>query len=759
MINDVHNLSKTGGFFEVSGLAHLADQNFQGKRLHGGGYTFSLQEHLALYLQRVRLLVQRYMRRYAERLLQADGSYSDLCVGPQELRKILHIPSKPAPQEWLESLGIPPLEDLEEAISSQKAEMNARLMTLSEDLILPIEELRAGFHLTPEELDLLMLAAAPRLNMDIARLYAVAWADYSIRQPTASFLAELAAPSKEKVPELLSLLHEHKRLFRFQLLTSGQHDLWKPHTPRLHAPMIVPQRIIDYLSGDLVSQTNIPGCQITDKGLPPADLVLAPEHRATLLKALRRSQPRVCLVGSVGSGRGTIVKSFTARAGQKLLSVDLAQALTPTGEPVLVQLAKLLREARLHHGALLFRLDDMGDHPFKETLRAKAPQVLELIQEYPGPLFLTTTEKSLATLFVRDLEPLIITPPKRAGQEDLWNRALKDVVPARDAARMAQELSQSYRLPPGSIYRAVETSQDHDARRSSRGPRAMSMQRLLESIRRQFDHNLGWLAEAVIVNMTLDDVVLSEETREQVQEILMYARHSEMVFEKWRFADRSPSGQGMPVLFSGPPGTGKTLLAGVLARELGRALYKVDLSRIVDKYIGETEKNLARVFDEAERAQAMLLFDEADSLFAKRTSVKSSNDRYANLEVNFLLQRLESFNGMSILTTNFAASIDEAFQRRIRFKIAFPMPDDQLRAKLWEQLMPPEAPLSDDVEWDLLGEGFKFTGGHIRNAVLRAAVQAASQGSSITHEMLVNAGVAESREMGTLVRDEDVIEP
>src|SRR5690606_38455345 len=153
-------------------------------------------------------------------------------------------------------------------------------------------------------------------------------------------------------------------------------------------------------------------------------------------------------------------------------------------------------------------------------------------------------------------------------------------------------------------------------------------------VRKQFDHGIGWLADAISVNIGIDEVVLSPDMREQIQEILVYARNSEMVFHRWGLSDKSPTGQGLSVMFSGPPGTGKTLMAGVLARELGRVCYRVDLSRVVDKYIGETEKNLGKVFDEADRAQAVLLFDEADSLFAKRTKVKSSNDRYANLEVN-----------------------------------------------------------------------------------------------------------------------------
>jgi SpoVK/Ycf46/Vps4 family AAA+-type ATPase len=211
-------------------------------------------------------------------------------------------------------------------------------------------------------------------------------------------------------------------------------------------------------------------------------------------------------------------------------------------------------------------------------------------------------------------------------------------------------------------------------------------------------------------------------------------------------------GRGLSCLFSGPPGTGKTMMAGLIAKSLGRQLWRVDVSRLVSKWIGETEKNLAKIFEEARRAQVVLLFDEADSLFAKRTQVKSSHDRNANMEVNFLLQKMENHDGVTILTTNMLNSIDEAFLRRIRFRVTFPVPDPALRALLWERMLPSRAPVCDDIQFEVLGTQFEMSGGHIRNAVLRGAFAAASSGTHIGHTHLFDAAVAEAREMGRLVR-------
>ena len=200
-------------------------------------------------------------------------------------------------------------------------------------------------------------------------------------------------------------------------------------------------------------------------------------------------------------------------------------------------------------------------------------------------------------------------------------------------------------------------------------------------------------------------------------------------------------------------GTGKTLVASAIANELGMDLYRVDLSRIMSKWIGETEQNLAKLFDAAEDGHAIILFDEADSLFAKRTEVRSSNDRYANLEVNYLLQRMESYDGVTLLATNLEQGIDEAFKRRVRFTIAFDIPEPPVRASLWRSMFPPEAPLAADVDWQRLAEKFEMAGGYIKKAAIRAAARALARGSdaTITAADLELAALLEYREMGRVV--------
>ena len=255
----------------------------------------------------------------------------------------------------------------------------------------------------------------------------------------------------------------------------------------------------------------------------------------------------------------------------------------------------------------------------------------------------------------------------------------------------------------------------------------------------------------VDTSSTWDDLVLAPEPLAQVRNLARFARVRDRLFGEYGFGERSTYGRALSAMFSGPSGTGKTMVAGLVARELGIELYRVDLSRVVSKYIGETEERLGSLFSEATQVGAALLFDEADSLFGARTEIKSSNDRYANLEVNYLLQRLEEFDGVVVLTTNFATSIDEAFLRRLRFRIQFPLPLPKERGKLWEVMLPAKMPVAEDgIDFDWMGASFDLTGGHIRNAVLRAGMIAVDADKPVSMRMMYDAAAAEYRELGKL---------
>ncbi|MBA3459683.1 MAG: ATP-binding protein [Deltaproteobacteria bacterium] len=245
--------------------------------------------------------------------------------------------------------------------------------------------------------------------------------------------------------------------------------------------------------------------------------------------------------------------------------------------------------------------------------------------------------------------------------------------------------------------------------------------------------------------------MLPDDQTTAITELLSRIRERQRVYEDWGFARKVGKGLGVSALFSGPPGTGKTMAAGLVARALRVELYQVDLSKVVSKWIGETEKNLATLFDAAEAGHAVLLFDEADALFGKRTEVRSSNDRHANQEVNFLLQRLESFAGICILTTNHVTAIDEAFRRRLSVHVKFPMPEADERERLWAAMIPDAAPRDGDLKLETLAAKYAMSGGYIRNAVLRAAFLAADEEGALDAARLARAAQLEYEALGKIV--------
>jgi SpoVK/Ycf46/Vps4 family AAA+-type ATPase len=271
------------------------------------------------------------------------------------------------------------------------------------------------------------------------------------------------------------------------------------------------------------------------------------------------------------------------------------------------------------------------------------------------------------------------------------------------------------------------------------------------AVSRRLSLRLGTFGAVVSRKARMEELVLPDDVIDTLRDMIAMVRERAQILERWGYQRHLGISRGVAGLYSGEPGTGKTMAASVVASELGLELVRIDLSAVVSKYVGETEKNLGRIFDEAQDAHAMLLFDEADSLFGKRTELKSAQDRFANLEVNYILQRMETFDGVSVLTTNAENSIDPALQRRLNFRIRFPEPEVEEREKLWKQLLPPATGLHEGVDFHALAEKFDMTGGYIKNAVVRAAVIAARAGREMVAEDLWAGAHHEYVEMGKVM--------
>jgi hypothetical protein len=353
--------------------------------------------------------------------------------------------------------------------------------------------------------------------------------------------------------------------------------------------------------------------------------------------------------------------------------------------------------------------------------------------------------------------PLMSVPFEKltaAERTDLWSMLLDNVtdqVTQKELTILAGQFS----LTSGQVVAAASSAMSR-ALQEGRGLEAAD---LFEAARIHSGYHLADLARKIEPRYAWEDLVLPETPLAMLKEMVNMVQSRPLVLEAWGLGRKLTAGAGVSALFSGPPGTGKTLAAQIMANQLGIDLYRIDLSTVVSKYVGETEKNLEKIFGEASESNAILFFDEADSIFGKRSEVKDAHDRYANIEVGYLLQRMEDYNGVAILATNLRANLDEAFTRRLQFIINFPFPDEEYRLRIWKVLMPPDLPRTEDLDLKLLADRFKLSGGSIRNIIVSAAYLAATDGGSVTMSHLMHGARREFQKMGRLVQESDFALP
>jgi SpoVK/Ycf46/Vps4 family AAA+-type ATPase len=595
---------------------------------------------------------------------------------------------------------------------------------------LPAVLLRTRLALSTTEERVIWLLVATELSMKVREL-ACTVADAS--QPTMSMLLEAVYGGTVNATGW-SELAPTGRLRSFGLVERS--DSGDERVPDTFQTFKASSRARELALGRLgIPDELAPFATLDPESLPIIDVVVDETVKQQVVALVPRTNALLLVTGQRGTGKTTLVRSAARASSGAIIEVDAAR-IAPSRAAARLQLASVAREARLHEaGILVTDLDALLPDGTSADDRLDLVDT-EVMRRTNKPIYATATVRPNGLVSSRPVICVTMMAPTTVERRELWKRAIPTA-----AESDIQFLAETYPLSAAMIYavgRAIA------ARRDGR-PTA---DEVLSSIDAVVDDNLRGLADRIVITQTWDDLVLPREQLEPIKEIVARVRQRGRVYEQWGFANKLGKGLGVTALISGPPGTGKTMLAGLIAKELGLALYQVDLSKMVSKWIGETEKNLARLFDAAESGHAVLLFDEADSMFGKRTDVKSSNDRNANLEVNYLLQRIERFSGICILTTNHETSIDPAFRRRLAFHIRFDTPDEAERELLWRTLIPSGAPVAADIDFASLARKFEMPGGHIRNAVLRAAFLASDAGSSISMAHLWRSAINEYESMG-----------
>lgn len=591
------------------------------------------------------------------------------------------------------------------------------------------------------DLNIFLLCLAPQLDRRYERLYAYLQDDISLKAPTVNLMMNLLGADADERLTIWGRLAADMPLRKNALITTSA-DNNAPQGSFIAANLLVDQRIADYLFGG-----NTPDSRIADVVSfvqPDATYERALSVDATILNP--PDVPILFMQGKSGLGRRQSAHKLAAAHRLPLMEINLARlgALEMNSKQAWTL---ALREAWLNGSALLLSewesTLDNNDQP---------PQTLwDDLVAYPYPVFIcaSTTWEPHTTLRQRRLIRWKFESPQFDERHYLWEQALAGHNVDLSKAELSRIVTK-FRFSPAQIKRAVLTAADLALTQG----KIIDADLLYAGAQAHSTLRLGRLARQVETRHNWEDLILPEDQITQLRELRSRAENVHLVQDVWGFGAKIAPRPGISALFAGESGTGKTMSAEVIARDLGLLMYKIDLSAVVSKYIGETEKNLSVIFEEAQASSAILFFDEADALFGKRSEVKDARDRYANIETAYLLQQIEDYDGVAILATNLRQNLDEAFTRRLDFVVTYPFPDADARKRIWERHFPQEVPLARDIDLMEISERFPMAGGNIRNAALASAYLAAADGRVITNEHIFSAIRREHQKMGRLTMGE-----
>ena len=660
-------------------------------------------------------LVERLVRAAVERRRAVDADPGDrfrgLYISDEQVDGLLDHASGPLVLR-VDEADVALREDLEaRATEDERAGAQLRLRALAR-----------AFGLEPIDVELLLIALAPDLDPRFERLYGYLHDDVSRRRASVGLAIELCRPAAAWDSGRI-----RARLGPMAPLLAGRLLLIEdPDRPSLTRPLRVPDRVTAHLLGD-------------DSPDPVVEALLTPsvavevDEVDVIARGLGSGLGLVYVRERPGASGQSLGLTALARLGRQAIGLDLGR-MAAGDDPALIAVAAS-REARLRGAGLV-----VGP---VEPLVERGATAVRAFAELPGPVILVGG-RDWDPAWSRE-PPLIVDAPVPALQtrHDMWVTSLNGDQPEGFDPAAA---TIAFRLTPEQIDRAAQAAR-HAAMAADR---TMTITDVAAGARAQNAAGLERLARRIEPSVGWEDLVLPGVVEAQLRELTARARHRDRVVGEWRMGTAGARGIGITALFAGDSGTGKTMSAEVVGHDLALDVYVIDLSTVVDKYIGETEKNLDRIFTEADRVNGILLFDEADALFGKRSEVKDARDRYANVEVAYLLQRMERFDGVAILTTNLRSNVDEAFVRRLDAIVDFPMPEEEHRRLLWARNLSPELPVQDGIDLDFLARRFKISGGNIRNVCVTAAYLAAAADRSVSMADLVRATEREYRKLGRL---------
>jgi len=591
------------------------------------------------------------------------------------------------------------------------------------------------YRLSQFELDTLLIALAPEVDPRYERIFAYLQDDVSRRKPSVDLVLTLLCDSAADKLQERTVLAPSSPLLAYGLVRLAGDEL----VPALRREVCLDARVASFLLGETGLDARLARfvhlSESSGGGVTANEGLLNIARRASA----KRSLPRVYFRGSDEEEKRAAATAFAFELGAPLLIADTDRAARAAGQfPEWLDCLSresLLRKAIVYLGGFDLLTDDARDN------------ALAAVRTFPGVVILSGARELRTNR--EQIEGLVTVPfeiPSSPERREAWETALIGRgVELRGPA--LNGLAECFRFNRSQIEDAAETAANLAEYRGE----VACVEHAFEAARVRSGHELASLTRKVVPVHGWDDLVLPVDAMEQLREICSRVAHRHQVLGEWGFENKLSGGKGVNALFQGHSGTGKTMAAEVVAHELQIDLYRIDLAGVVSKYIGETEKNLDRIFAAAETSNAILFFDEADALFGKRSEVRDSHDRYANLEISYLLQKMEQYEGVAILATNLRQNLDDAFLRRLTFTVQFPFPDEAGRRRIWSGIWPLETPLAPDVDAEWLAGRFQLSGGNIRNVAVAAAYLAVEDESVVTLAHILRAVRSEFQKMGKIL--------
>jgi len=663
---------------------------------------------------------------------------------------------------------------LEEQVKALREHTRAKKEnSLEKGVYLPICHLASMLHLNSFECDTLIICLAPEVDLKYEPLYAYLQDDLTKKQPTVNLILDLLCHNREERIDKREHFLEHSPLIWYGLVSFIDDGFGGSGNPGGSRPLLarclkVDDRIINFLLGfNEMDSRLVSFARLIHPRREWAALVMENSLKEQLvrltenfLKEGDNSMQRYVfyLKGPGGAGKKAAAGAFCHHLHVPLILVDTRNLLMQAGnsDPDFDKVARrLFRETLLQSAAIYFegfdRLtarDNKDNHQEEAWWSVYLGQIIEAVKEFAFITFFAGEKEwhLPGGIEGQTLIKLDFPVPSYQQRKQLWKQSLNGG--AAESGIDINALANRFNFTAGQIQDAVGEAWNLAVVRDSHTSAPVNMEDLIRGCHSQTNQKLSEMAQKIKPKYTWSDIVLPEDKLQQLKEICNHVKYRHVVYWEWGFGAKLSLGKGLNVLFSGPSGTGKTMSAEIIAHSLGLELYKIDLSNVVSKYIGETEKNLNRIFKEAETANCILFFDEADALFGKRSEVKDSHDRYANIEIGYLLQKMEEHEGVVILATNFLKNIDEAFKRRIHFSVDFPFPDEVYRLKIWQNIFPTQVPRSSDMDLEFLAKKFKLSGGNIKNIAVNAAFLAAGDSLQMGMPHALLAAKRELQKMG-----------